>query len=90
MLQQDLANLEISAKNFLVKGKPKWKIKPKRFDIFESANIVNNSVKNNVDVIQEKKGPEYCSLWYSRVDCSFFGYFSINNNLHFSFCKEVF
>jgi hypothetical protein len=51
-LQQDLANLEISAKNFLVKGKPKWKIKPKRFDIFESANIVNNSVKNNAKALE--------------------------------------
>jgi hypothetical protein len=35
-----------------VKGKPKWKIKPKRFDIFESANIVNNSVKNNAKALE--------------------------------------
>jgi hypothetical protein len=28
---------------FFVKSKPKRKIKPKRFDNFESANIVNNS-----------------------------------------------
>ena len=31
----------------MVKSKLKRKISPKRFDNFESANIVNNSVKNN-------------------------------------------
>ena len=39
---------------------------------------------------QEKKGPEYCCLWYSRVDCSFFGFFSTNNNLRFSFGRKFF
>jgi hypothetical protein len=42
----------INPSEFLVKGKPKWKIKPKRFDIFESANIVNNSVKNNSKALE--------------------------------------
>jgi hypothetical protein len=37
----------INSSESLVKRKPKRKIKPKRFDNFESANIVNNSVKNN-------------------------------------------
>jgi hypothetical protein len=37
----------INPSDFLVKSKLKHKIKPKRFDKFESANIVNNSVKNN-------------------------------------------
>jgi hypothetical protein len=37
----------INPSEFLVKSKPKRKIKPKRFDNFENANIVNNSDKNN-------------------------------------------
>jgi len=37
----------INPSEFLGKSKPKCKIKPKRFDNYESANIVNNSVKNN-------------------------------------------
>jgi hypothetical protein len=37
---------------FFVKSKPKRKIKPKRFDNFESANIVNNSVKNNSKALE--------------------------------------
>ena len=37
---------------YFVKSKPKRKIKPKRFDNFESANIVNNSVKNNSKALE--------------------------------------
>ncbi len=37
---------------FLVKSKPKCKIKPKRFDNFENANIVNNSDKNNSKALE--------------------------------------
>ena len=42
----------INPSELLVKGKPKRKIKPKRFDNFESANIVNNSVKNNSKALE--------------------------------------
>ncbi|XP_071161129.1 uncharacterized protein [Mytilus edulis] len=37
----------INPDDFLVKSKPKRKIKPKTFDNFVCANIVTNSVKNN-------------------------------------------
>jgi hypothetical protein len=42
----------INLSEFLVKSKPKRKIKPKRFDNFEIANIVNNSVKNNSKALE--------------------------------------
>ena len=42
----------INPYEFLVKSKPKRNIKPKRFDNFESANIVNNSVKNNSKALE--------------------------------------
>ena len=42
----------INPYEFLVKSKPKRSIKPKRFDNFESANIVNNSVKNNSKALE--------------------------------------
>jgi hypothetical protein len=70
---------------------------PFSFDVSVKETVISENLTLDftafwevVGVIQEKKGLEYCSLWYSRVDCSFFGFFSINNNLHFSFCKEVF
>ena len=42
----------INPSEFFVKSKPKCKIKPKRFDNFESANIGNNSVKNNSKALE--------------------------------------
>ena len=42
----------INSSDSLVKSKPKRKIKPKRFDNFENANIVNNSDKNNSKALE--------------------------------------
>ena len=42
----------VNPSEFLVKSKPKCKIKPKRFVNFESTNIVNNSIKNNSKALE--------------------------------------
>ena len=60
----------INPDDFLVKSKPKRKIKPKTFDNFVSANIVTNAVKNNMkalDTIPYKTDPHKNSFFVKSI-----------------------
>ncbi len=60
----------INPDDFLVKSKPKRKIKPKTFDNFVSANIVTNSVKDNskaLDTIPSNTDPYKNSFFVKSI-----------------------